>query len=143
MIQTITADTKRIALSSTRRVYKTEGFITPTRRILAIDAFISRIAEGIFSAHIALPDGCYSAQTKDQLYTLYFQVKGDSVVFYQFSSANAAEGGTDRRLGEYISAGGKITLNLSETDDVIPAEDIKRLYLESQTLIHNTLCRPY
>ena len=52
-----TADTTKIALSSTRRAYKTEGFITLTRRIVAIDAFISRVAEGIFAANFVLPDG--------------------------------------------------------------------------------------
>ena len=71
MKQRITANTKRIALSSDRRVYKTEGFITLTRRIMEIDAFISRVAEGIFADDIALHCGYYTARTEDGRYTLY------------------------------------------------------------------------
>ncbi|MDE5548826.1 MAG: AAA family ATPase, partial [Clostridia bacterium] len=138
MIQKITADTKRIALSSSRTVYKTEGFITLTRRILAIDAFISRVAESIFRENISLPDGCCIAQTEDGLYTLFFIRKGDGkrlsdgdIVFYKFLSANASDGGMDRRLSEYISSGDKITLILRETNDAISEEDMTRLYLVS------------
>ncbi len=138
MIRKITADTKKIALSSNLRVYKTEGFITLTRRIIAIDAFISRIAESIFGEKAALPDGCLSAQTEDGLYTLFFRRKfkderlsdGD-IVFYKFLSANASEGGTDRRLAEYISANDKITLVLRVTDDNVAEDDLTRLYLVS------------
>ncbi|MDE7301637.1 MAG: hypothetical protein K2N47_05645, partial [Clostridia bacterium] len=131
MTRKITADTKKIALSSNLGVYKTEGFITPTRKIIALDAFISRVAEGIFSADLALPDGCYSAVTEDGRYTLFFQAKSDAVVFYKFLSADTVESGTDRRLSEYISENGKITLTVSETDDVISTDDLTRLYLVS------------
>ncbi|MDE6870345.1 MAG: hypothetical protein K2J75_06420, partial [Clostridia bacterium] len=119
MIQQITADTRKIALSSTRSVYKTEGFITLTRKIIAIDAFISRIAEGIFRENVALADGCFTAQTDDGLYTLFFRKKGGDnrlsggdIVFYKFLSANSIEGGTDRRLNEYISSHSKVALIL-------------------------------
>ncbi|MDE7297157.1 MAG: AAA family ATPase [Clostridia bacterium] len=137
MIQKITADTKKIALSSSRKVYKTEGFISLTRRIVAIDAFISRVAESIFRENIALPDGCCTAQTEDKLYTLFFRRKRDSrlsdgdIVFYKFLSANSAEGGTDRRLSEYLSADDQITLVLHETNDAVREEDLTRLYLVS------------
>lgn len=137
MIQKITADTKRIALSSSRRVYKTEGFITLTRRIVSIDAFISRVAESIFSADITLPDSCFTAQTEDGLYTLFLRRKGNSrlsdgdIVFYKFLSANSSEGGTDRRLREYLSDNPKITLTLKDTDDAVTSEDLTRLYLVS------------
>ena len=107
MIQQITADIRKIALSSTRSVYKTEGFITLTRKMIAIDAFISRIAEGIFRENLALADGCFTAQTDDGLYTLFFRKNGGDnrlsdgdIVFYKFLSANSVEGGTDRRLSE-------------------------------------------
>ncbi|MDE6372248.1 MAG: AAA family ATPase, partial [Clostridia bacterium] len=138
MIQQITADTKKIALSSIRMVYKTEGFITQTRKIIAIDAFISRIAESVFRENVSLSDGCYTAQTDDGLYTLFFRQKcedkrlsdGD-IVFYKFLSANSAEGGTDRRLSEYISMRAKISLVLSKTEEAITQEDMTRLYLVS------------
>ncbi|MDE5654577.1 MAG: hypothetical protein K2I46_03100, partial [Clostridia bacterium] len=138
MIQRITADTKKIALSSNRTVYKTEGFITLTRRIMSIDAFISRVAEGIFSSNITLPDGCCIAQTEDGLYTLFLlckgidkRLKGGDIVFYKFLSANSTEGGIDRRLSDYISSGSKITLVLRETNDTAQEEDLTRLYLVS------------
>ncbi len=137
MIQKITADTNKIALSSSRKVYKTEGFISLTRRIVAIDAFISRIAESIFRENISLPDGCCTAQTEDKLYTLFFRRKGDNrlsdgdIVFYKFLSANSAEGGTDRRLSEYLSSSDKIALVLRETSDSVREEDLTRLYLVS------------
>lgn len=133
-----TAETTKIALSSSRRVYKTEGFITLTRRIVAIDAFISRVAEGIFAAKVALPEGSFIAQTEDGLYTLFLRRKGGGgrlsdgdIVFYKFLSANPAEGGTDRRLSEYISSQEKITLILRETNDAAAEEDLTRLYLTS------------
>ncbi|MDE5756295.1 MAG: AAA family ATPase [Clostridia bacterium] len=138
MIHNITADTKKIALSSSKRVYKTEGLVTMTRKIIAIDAFISRIAEGIFREDIALDDGCFTAQTQDGLYTLFFCRKIDDkrlfdgdIVFYKFLSANPAEGGIDRRLGEYISNANKLELALRNTDDAVTQEDLTRLYLVS------------
>ncbi|MDE6275100.1 MAG: AAA family ATPase [Clostridia bacterium] len=137
MIQKITVDTKRIALSSSHTVYKTEGFITLTRKIIAIDAYLSRVAESIFVGNIHLVDGCYTAQTEDGLYTLFFcrnnadKRVADGLVFYKFLSANPIEGGLDRRLNEYISTNGKITLLLRPTDDTVKQEDVTRLYLVS------------
>lgn len=138
MIQKITADTKKIALSSRRSAYKTEGFITLTRRIIAVDAFISRVAESIFGGNAVLPDGCFTARTEDGQYTLYLcRKQGDErlsdgdIVFYKFLCANSAESGTDRRLSEYISAHDKITFIIGETDDIVTDEDLTRLYLVS------------
>ena len=134
MINSITADTKKIVLSSSRKVFKTESFITLTRRIIAIDAFISRVAESIFGADISLPERCHKAQTQDKQYTLFFCLKGGGqgdIVFYKFASSNSVEGGTDRRLSEYISAHEKITFEISETDENITAEDLTRLYIVS------------
>ena len=119
MIRKITADTKKIVLSSIRTVYKTEGMIAPTRRIISVDAFVSRVAEGIFASRVELPDGCYSAETEDGRYGLYFRAAGDDLVFYKFSSADAHEGGTDRQLSEYLSGKSKITFILKETDDEV------------------------
>ena len=133
----LTAHTNRIVLSSSLRVYKTEGFISLTRKILGIDAFVSRVAESIFGAS-ELVAGCYSAQTEDGAYTLFFRygdgdkrLNGGDLVFYGFVGANPAEGGTDRRLSEYLSAHAEIALVLRETDDGITADDLTRLYLVS------------
>lgn len=138
MIRKITAHTKKIALSSKYSVYKTEGFITLTRRIIAVDAFISRAAESIFGANFALSDGCFTARTEDGLYTLFFSRKSDDrrlsdgdIVFYKFMSAHPADSGTDRRLSEYISENVKITLILDQTKDAVTQDDLTRLYLVS------------
>ena len=134
-----TSDTQKIVLTSTRRVYKTEGFISATRKIISIDAFISRVAEGIFKENIALPDGCVSVQTEDGLYTLFLRRKGDSrlsdsdIVFYKFISAREDEGGIDRRLRDYLLKSDKISLTLRDTEDFVSKEDMTRLYLVSSS----------
>lgn len=127
----VTAYTKKIILSSVLRVYKTEGFITLTRRILAIDAFVSRVAEGV-SAKLSLADGCYCVATEDGKYTLFFRSSAQSdLIFYKFISADKHEGGTDRRLSEYLASHREIALNVSSTGDIAKAEDLTRLYLVS------------
>ena len=132
-----TVDTKKIALSSTRKVFKTEGFISQTRKIISVDAFISRVAEGIFKENISLPEGPVSVQTEDGLYTLFATRKGDSrlnlndIVFYRFISALSDEGGVDRRLQEYLSAHPTLTLILKSADEGISQDDLTRLYIVS------------
>ena len=126
-----TADTQKIALSSKHSVYKTEGLITATRRIASIDAFLSRVAEGIFKAQISLPAGCCSVQTEDGVYTLFVCSQAGDLVFYKFVSSNQSEGGLDRRLKEYVSARSTLPLILRETNDSVRPEDLKRLYLVS------------
>lgn len=139
MIEKITAYSDKIVLSSRRKVYKTEDFINETRRILSIDAFVSRIAEAVFSADITLPDGSIIAKTEDGLYTLFFcgsradkRLSEDDIVFYKFLCADIPEGGgTDRRLREYLSAKSEINLILTETGDRVADEDLTRLYIVS------------
>ena len=131
-----TLDTQKIALSSENRIYKTESFISVTRKIIAIDAFISRVAEGIFRANISLPDGCCTVQTEDGLYSLFLCRKGDrlsgnDLVFYNFVSAKHGEGGVDRRLRDYLSERDTISLILRDADDAVGKEDLQRLYLVS------------
>ncbi len=138
MIQEITLDTKKIVLSSNRRVYKTEDFVTQTRKILSIDAFISRIAESVFCANVDLSDGSCIAQTDDGVYTLFFcrknsdgRLSDGDIVFYRYLSSTETEGGTDRRLSEYLSARSHIVLVLRNSEDKIADEDLTRLYLVS------------
>ena len=126
-----TADTQKIALSSEHSVYKTESFTTATRRIASIDAFLSRVSEGIFKAKISLPAECFSVQTEDGAYTLFVCAQAGDLVFYKFVSSNQSEGGLDRRLKEYLSAHNTIPLLLRETADSVGPEDLKRLYLVS------------
>ncbi|MDE7328153.1 MAG: UvrD-helicase domain-containing protein [Clostridia bacterium] len=138
MIRNITANTRKIALSSTRTAYKTEGFVSSTHKIIAIDYFISRVAEAIFRENISLSNGCFTAQTQDGLYTLYLCRKGEDkrledgdIVFYKFLCADSSEGGIDRRLSEYVSSNGSVTLILRDTNEIASNEDLTRLYLVS------------
>ena len=136
MTAKFTSHTKIIALSSENTVYKTESFITLTRKIAAIDAFISRVAEGIFREKTALRGGCYTVQTEDGLYTLYLCKKSgapseNSVVFYKFVSANPDEGGLDRRLKDYMSERDTLSLVIRDCNDDVTKEDLQRLYLVS------------
>ncbi len=138
MIPKITVDTKKIALSSSRRIYKTEDFIALTRKIVGVDAFISRVAEAIFGESAELPAGCYTGQTEDGRYTFFFcrrsgdkRLSENDLIFYRFLGANAAEGGMDRRLSEYVAANAKLTVILRETNDAATDSDLTRLYLVS------------
>lgn len=133
----ITIDTSKIILSAVRKVFKTEGFISLTKKIAAIDTFVSRTAESIFASGLSLNGGCYLAETEDRAYTLYFAVgcegfKND-VIFYKFLSSAQEEGGFDRRLQEYISTHKTIKLTVKETQDKIDSGDLKRLYLISSS----------
>ena len=126
-------DVQKIALSSEHRAFKTESFITGTRKIVSIDAFISRVAEGIFRERLTISEGGCTVETEDGLYTLFVcrgPVQND-LVFYKFVSANAGEGGVDRRLKEYLATRSRIALVLRDTGENVAQEDLKRLYLVS------------
>ena len=129
-----TVDTRKIFLSSENKVYKTEGFIAPTRKILAIDAFISRVAEGIFRANVSMPDECCAVQTEDGLYTLFVcradRTAENGLIFYNFVSANRDEGGVDRRLAS-LFARPIIPMIMRPAADAVPEADLARLYLVS------------
>ena len=129
------ADNTKIALSSERTAFKTESFIAETRKILGIDAFVSRVAEGMFEANITLPDGCFSVQTEDGAYTLFVCGGGENaknaLIFYKFLHAGAESGGIDRSLRDYVACHPEAEFILRETDDVVAGEDLLRLYLVS------------
>ena len=136
MTVNFTSLTQKIALSSENTVYKTESFISSTRKIASIDAFVSRVAEGIFRAKIAVKEGCYTVRTEDGAYTLFAYKKGGSayegdLIFYKFVGTDTGEGGLDRRLKDYLSSRESITLTLQEGADDITKEDLQRLYLVS------------
>ena len=138
MTVNFTSHTDKIALSSQSNVFKTESFIYQTRKILAIDAFISRVAEGVIRANISLSLGSYTASTEDGLYTLYLCGKADGaemtdIVFYKFVSANSEEGGVDRRLRDYLSTRQTVNLILRDAADKVAEEDLTRLYLVSSS----------
>ncbi len=127
-------NTKKIALSSVNVVYKTEGFVASTRKILAVDDFISRVAEGVLSARMDLPEGCYSAQTEDGRYTVYFCRKRvlydqNGMIFYKFLNARGDKGGVDRQLKEYLSENDTQQIILRAADDAADEDDLLRLYL--------------
>ncbi len=136
MTEKFIAHTDRIALSSKRTAFKTESFIAATRKILGVDAFLSRVAEGIFESGLYLREDGYSIQTQDGLYTLFacggggHTSEGD-VIFYKFLNAGQDSGGVDRGLKEYLSSRKEISLIMRDTDDAAGREDLLRLYLVS------------
>ncbi len=135
MTATFTADAGKIALSSQRTAYKTEAFISMTRRILGVDAFISRVAEGIFKSGLTFKDECCSVQTEDGRYTVFVCGKSASpddndILFYKFIAADHGDG-VDRGLRDYLSSNAVIPLIMRPADDRIADEDKLRLYLVS------------
>ena len=137
--QQLTLNTDKMLLSGSRRVYKTEGFITMTRKTMAIDAFISRVAESIFYADFSAPEGnCIAAETEDKVYTLFFrQIQGDprlrrgDVVFYKYICNYSYDGGVDRRLSEYLLTHPNAKVTLREASEVAPQEEFAKIYLVS------------
>ena len=137
--QTITLNTDKMLLSGSRRVYKTEGFVALTRKTVAIDAFVSRVAESIFYADFSAPDGtCIAVETEDKQYTLFFrQITGDArlrrgdLVFYKFISRDSYDGGVDRRLSEYLLANPHANVTLRQASEVAPQEEFAKIYLVS------------
>ena len=137
--QQLTLNTEKMLLSGSRRVYKTEGFIFLTRKIMAIDAFVSRVAESIFYAEFSVPDGtCIAAETEDKQYTLFFRqnpadsrLRRGDLVFYKFISANTYDGGVDRSLSEYLLSHPNAQINVREAGEVAPIEEFAKIYLVS------------
>ena len=137
--QQLTLNTEKMLLSGSRRVYKTEGFITLTRRTVAIDAFVSRVAESIFYAEFSAPDGnCIAAETEDRRYTLFFRqnpsdprLRRGDLVFYKFISGDSDESGVDRRLAEYLLTHPNAKITLREASEVAPEEEFAKIYLVS------------
>ena len=130
MTENIVLDTLKVALSSVNTVFKTESFISKTRKIASVDAFISRVAESVFKSKISLPHGYYAVSTSDGVFSLRFRRTGDDIVFYDYYCERKDEGGVDRRLRDYLTSRASITMAVS---DATPAqdEDFGRLYLVS------------
>ena len=128
-------------LSGSRRVYKTEGFVRLTRKTVAIDAFVSRVAESIFYADFSAPEGnCIAVETEDKQYTLFFRqnpsdvrLRRGDLVFYKFISRDTYEGGVDRRLSEYLLTNHNATITLREASEVAPQEEFAKIYLVSNS----------
>lgn len=135
----IVLNTEKMLLSGSRRAYKTEGFVSLTKKIMAVDAFLSRVAESVFFANALLPrNKCFTAETADKAYTLFFchghegeRLHGGDLVFYKFISATPDLGGVDRRLSEYLLTHNGETLTLRETDDCVLPQELSRIYLVS------------
>ena len=137
--QQLTLNTEKMLLSGSRRVYKTESFVAQTRKVMAIDAFVSRVAESVFYAEFSAPDGNFiAAETDDKQYTLFFRQnpndarlhRGD-LVFYKFISGEAYEGGVDRRLSEYLLSHPNAKITLREASETVPMEEFAKIYLVS------------
>ena len=126
---------QKIALSSRKRFYKTEGFISSTRKTAGVDAFVSRVAEGIFKSNISIPEGGGEVKVSDGLYTLYVcrkDVYSGDIVFYGFESENVGDGGVDRSLQAYFSQS-TVSVTLGEAKNKVNQDDLVRLYLVSDS----------
>ena len=135
MLVNFTLDMQKIALSSRKRFYKTEGFISSTRKTAGVDAFVSRVAEGIFKSNISIPEGGGEVKVSDGLYTLYVcrkDVYSGDIVFYGFESENVGDGGVDRSLQAYFSQS-TVSVTLSEAKNKVKQDDLVRLYLVSDS----------
>lgn len=128
----VTLNTRVILLSSAHRAYKTEGFISLTKKITAADAFISRTAESLYGLN--LPRGSYTAATDDGQYTLYFytgekngRLNAGDTVFYNLTRGYLAGDGTDRKLSELLSSREFITLTVRAENAAKP--DLNKLYI--------------
>ena len=137
--QQLILNTEKMLLSGSRRVYKTEGFISLTRKTVAIDAFVSRVAESIFYAEFSAPEGnCIAAETEDKQFTLFFRqnpndprLRRGDLVFYKFITGETHEGGVDRRLAEYLLAHPNAKITLREASETAPLEEFSKIYLVS------------
>ncbi|MCH5158610.1 MAG: ATP-dependent helicase [Clostridiales bacterium] len=135
MLVNFTLDMQKIALSSRKRFYKTEGFISSTRKTAGVDAFVSRVAEGIFKSNISIPEGGGEVKVSDGLYTLYVcrkDVYSGDIVFYGFESGNVGDGGVDRSLQAYFSQS-TVSVTLGEAKNKVKQDDLVRLYLVSDS----------
>ena len=127
----VTLNTRVVLLSSAHRAYKTEGFISLTKKIAAADTFVLRAAESLYG--LTLPKGSYAASTADGRFTLYFYTGGKSgrlsagdAVFYKLERGYTDGEGTDRKLSELLSNEEKITLTVRALDET---PDLSRLYI--------------
>lgn len=140
MITTVTLDARKKYLSSTRKAYKTESFVRLTRKTVASDAFITKIAEAAFVNGITVKPGrSIMAETTDKSYTAFFVqgVSADGVdendlVFYKFLSKHNDSDGTDRQLSDYLSGSQTLTFTFRETSDLPDENDLNKLYLISE-----------
>ncbi|MCH5157180.1 MAG: UvrD-helicase domain-containing protein [Clostridiales bacterium] len=137
--QQLTLNTDKMLLSGHRRVYKTEGFIALTRKTMAIDTFVSRVAESIFYAGFSAPEGnCIAVETDDKAYTLFFRqnpsdprLRRGDLIFYKFISNKSNEGGVDRGLSDYLITNPNAKVTLREASEVAPEQDFAKIYLVS------------
>ena len=137
--QQLTLNTDKMLLCGNRRVYKTENFVLLTRKIVAIDTFISRVAESIFYADFSAPEGnSIAVETENKDFTLFFRqnpsdprLRRGDLVFYKFISKQDHEGGVDRRLSEYLLSNPHATITLREASEVVSEQDFAKIYLVS------------
>lgn len=127
----VTLNTRVVLLSSAHRAYKTEGFISLTKKIAAADTFVLRAAESLYGLN--LPKGSYAAATDDGRYTLYFytgersaRLNAGDAVFYKLERGYTDDEGTDRKLSELIALDEKLTLSVRAIEE---KPDLSRLYI--------------
>ena len=131
-------------MSSDCSIYKTESFIRATNKISHIDAFVSKIAEGIipylfeFEPVIRSREQCsVMAETEDKSYSLFFRfgssinnasLTDKDIVFYNFVSKNKSDRKNDRQLINYLSRYKKFNAVFRTVTDFLAENEFAKIY---------------
>lgn len=137
-------NTEKTILSSDCSIYKTESFIRATNKISRIDAFVSKIAEGIipylfeFERVIRSREQCsVMAETEDKSYSLFFRfgssinspsLTDKDIVFYNFVSKNKSDRKNDRQLINYLSRYKKFNAVFRTVSDLLSENEFSKIY---------------
>lgn len=126
-------DAGKMLLSGRRRAFKTERFISETRRVAMIDAFASRLAERVMLLSLAPddPERALVATMPDGARAFFMRVDpapDGNIVFFRCMNARTDATGYDRSIEEAIAKNPKIAVRIRE-DNETPPKEFKKLYL--------------
>lgn len=132
--------TEKTILSSECRIYKTERFISRTRRIAGIDFFLSKIAETIIFNYKKLTDEknshCFIAKTEGG-HSLYFRFGTDSIntelfdkdiIFFNYEDNQEAPRRNDQRLMQYIRSNTSFGIEIINTIAIFKKDEFNKIY---------------
>lgn len=126
----------RLVLSSERSVYKTEGFLRKTRKILSVDKLLLKITDAIYLSSLSFDDETYIAETDDKAYTLFFHVgrgirglNDKDIVFYKFLSREKSERTNDRQIINFLDKDKTFSFTVLPVKDDVKSEEFDKIYL--------------
>lgn len=125
-------------LSAESKILKTERIIKDTRYLLGIDAFLSKLAEGILLSDFAIDTvkatDCFIVTTKDKKHTFFFKlgkqldknnVGAKDIVFYKYISSIKKSKQTDI-FNRYTTI--TFAVNIEKTQDKTDFNEFNKLY---------------